>query len=148
MLAEVRHRSRGRLVLLGGEAGVGKTALLRSFCAAQPKAVRVLWGNCEPLLTPRPLGPILDVAEQTGGELADLLSVPARPHEVASGLLRELGGDVPTVLVLEDVHWADDATLDVMTLLATRIAVGLDAGAGELPRGRARARRAAAFRAR
>jgi DNA-binding CsgD family transcriptional regulator/tetratricopeptide (TPR) repeat protein len=121
ILAEVRRRSVGRLLLLGGEAGVGKTALLRSFCAGLPKPVRVLWGNCEPLLTPRPLGPFLDVAEQTGGELAELLTVPARPHEVASGVLRELAGDVPTVVVLEDVHWADDATLDVMTLLATRL---------------------------
>ncbi|HEX9482555.1 MAG TPA: AAA family ATPase, partial [Solirubrobacteraceae bacterium] len=120
MFAAVRRRSEGRLVLLGGEAGVGKTALLRSFCAGLRKP-RVLWGNCEPLLTPRPLGPFLDVAEQTGGELAELLTVPARPHEVASGLLRELAGDEPTVLVLEDVHWADDATLDVMTLLATRL---------------------------
>ena len=122
MFAAVRAGSQGRMVLLGGEAGVGKTALLRSFCAAQPRPVRVLWGSCEPLGTPRPLGPMLDVAEQAGAELARLLAGPARPHEVAGGLLRELSGEVPTVLVLEDVHWADDATLDVMTLLAGRVA--------------------------
>ena len=122
MLADVRGRAQGRMMLVGGEAGVGKTALLRSFCEAQPEPVRVLWGNCEPLGTPRPLGPLLDVGEQTGGELAALLAGPARPHEVARGILRELAGGVPTVLVLEDVHWADDATLDVMTLLAGRIA--------------------------
>jgi MoxR-like ATPase len=48
-------------VVVGGEAGVGKTALLRRFCDAH--ATRVLWGACEPLRTPRPLGPFLDVAE-------------------------------------------------------------------------------------
>jgi len=55
----------GRLILIGGEAGVGKTALVREFAAGR----RVLWGACDPLLTPRPLGPLLDVAEAAGGEL-------------------------------------------------------------------------------
>src|SRR4051812_1293230 len=118
-LDDVRASSTGRLVLVGGEAGVGKTALLRMFCAAQD--VRVLWGACEPLRTPRPLGPLSDVAESTGGELQELTSAGALPHEVAMALLRELRADAPTILTLEDVHWADAATLDVLTLLATRI---------------------------
>ncbi|MDQ6806052.1 MAG: hypothetical protein M3065_14050 [Actinomycetota bacterium] len=46
----------------------------------------------------------------------------ARPYEVAAGLIRELGARGPTVLVLEDIHWADEASLDVLTLLAGRIA--------------------------
>jgi hypothetical protein len=108
-------------VVVGGEAGVGKTALLRTFCAGQDGAVRTLWGVCEPLRTPRPLGPLLDVAEVTGGELGALVARAARPHEVAAALLQELRGRLPTVLVLEDLHWADEATLDVMTLLAARI---------------------------
>jgi DNA-binding CsgD family transcriptional regulator/tetratricopeptide (TPR) repeat protein len=73
------------------------------------------------LRTPRPLGPLLDIAEATGGELEELVAGAARPHEVALELLRELRGRGPTVVVLEDVHWADEATLDVLTLLATRI---------------------------
>jgi DNA-binding CsgD family transcriptional regulator len=121
MLADVRSHSEGRLVLVGGEAGVGKTALLRRFCEAQDRSVRILWGACEPLRTPRPLGPLLDVAEATGGELEELVAGAARPHEVAAGLLRELRARGPTVLVVEDVHWADEATLDVMILLAARI---------------------------
>lgn len=121
LLAGVRSSSVGRLVLVGGEAGVGKTTLLRQFCATQGPSVRALWGACEPLRTPRPLGPLLDVAEATGAELAELVAQVARPHEVAAALLSELRGQVPTVLVLEDVHWADEATLDVMTLLAARI---------------------------
>jgi len=59
----------GRLVLIAGEAGIGKTALARRFCEEQPPEIRVLWGACDALFTPRPLGPLLDVAEATGGEL-------------------------------------------------------------------------------
>jgi DNA-binding CsgD family transcriptional regulator len=121
LLTGVRTAAEGKLVLVGGEAGVGKTALLRGFCETQAKSVRILWGGCEPLRTPRPLGPLMDVAEATGGELEELVAGAARPHEVAAALLRELRRRMPTVLVLEDVHWADDATLDVMTLLAARV---------------------------
>jgi DNA-binding CsgD family transcriptional regulator len=122
VLAGVRSGSEGWLVLVGGEAGVGKTALLRAFCERQPKSVRILWGSCEPLRTPRPLGPLLDVAEAVGGEFEELVAGAGRPHDVAFALLRALRGRYPTVLVLEDVHWADEATLDVLTLLAPRVA--------------------------
>jgi DNA-binding CsgD family transcriptional regulator/tetratricopeptide (TPR) repeat protein len=83
--------------------------------------VRILWGACEPLHTARPLGPLLDVVERTGGDLAAQLAGAARPHDVATALLRELRAHPGTVLVLEDVHWADEATLDVLMLLAPRV---------------------------
>jgi DNA-binding CsgD family transcriptional regulator/tetratricopeptide (TPR) repeat protein len=121
LLASVRSNSEGRLVFVGGEAGVGKTVLLRSFCEAQRRPVRILWGACESLRTARPLGPLVDVAEATSGELEELVGAAARPYEVAAALIRELRARAPTVLVLEDVHWADEATLDVLTLLAARI---------------------------
>jgi DNA-binding CsgD family transcriptional regulator/tetratricopeptide (TPR) repeat protein len=121
LLSGVQSSSDGRLVFVGGEAGVGKTALLRRFCDTRAKPARILWGECQPLRTPRPLGPLLEVAEATGGELEELVAGVARPHEVAAALLRELRERGPTVLVLEDVHWADEATLDVITLLAGRI---------------------------
>jgi DNA-binding CsgD family transcriptional regulator len=121
LLVGVRSGLEGRLVLVGGEAGVGKTALLRAFCGRQPRSVRVLWGSCEPLRTPRPLGPLLDVAEAVGGAFEGLVAGAARPQDVALAMLRQLRGPRPTVLVLEDVHWADEATLDVLTLLAPRI---------------------------
>src|SRR5579872_4208690 len=121
LLSSVRSTSEGRLVLVGGEAGVGKTALLREFCTTQTEPVRVLWGACEPLRTPRPLGPLVDVAEAVGGELGTLVSGTAKPYDVAVALLAQLRDRVPTVLVLEDLHWADEATLDVLTVLAARI---------------------------
>src|ERR687887_1878720 len=119
--AGVRQRARGRLALVRGEAGIGKTALLTHFCASLGSGVRVLWAACDPLFTPRPLGPLLDVSSVTGGELADHVERGAKPHDVAAALLRELEAPAPTVLVLEDVHWADEATLDVLRLVARRV---------------------------
>ena len=112
----------GRLVLVGGEAGVGKTALVGSFLAEVAGRARVLVGACEPLFTPRPLGPIVDIAAQTGGEVASLTASAAGAHEVVNALLCELRRE-STVLVLEDLHWADEATLDVVRLLGRRVAV-------------------------
>ena len=112
--------SRGRLVLVAGEAGVGKTALVQRFCDGLGGSVRILWAVCDPLFAPRPLGPLLDLARVTDGELKAQVEGGAEPHVVANALLRELEHRAPTVLVLEDVHWADEATLDVLRLVARR----------------------------
>jgi predicted ATPase len=120
-LAAVRSTSRGRLVLIAGEAGVGKSALVRRFCDEQRGSARVLSGACDALFTPRPLGPLLDIAETMGGELERVLGSAARAHEVATALLHELQVQAPTVVVLEDLHWADEATLDVLRLLGRRV---------------------------
>jgi DNA-binding CsgD family transcriptional regulator/tetratricopeptide (TPR) repeat protein len=116
----VRERRRGRLVLVEGEAGVGKTALARRFCDERSGTARTLWGACDGLFTPRPLGPLVDVAEITGGDLEEVVGRGALPHEVAAALMRELSL-LTSVVVLEDLHWADEATLDVFRLLARRV---------------------------
>jgi DNA-binding CsgD family transcriptional regulator/tetratricopeptide (TPR) repeat protein len=114
-------RGASGLIFVGGEAGAGKTALVRAFCAEARAHARVLEGACDPLITPRPLGAIADVAAETGEPLAGLVARGARAHEVLDALLAELRAR-PTVLVLEDVHWADEATLDLLRLLARRVA--------------------------
>src|SRR6187397_545056 len=120
-LEAVGRSSRGQVLLVGGEAGIGKTTLLRWFCEERGRSVRVLWGACDPLFTPSPLGPLLEVAEGAGGELKAVLERGAMPHAVVTALVQELRARVPTVFVLEDVHWADEATLDVLRLLARRV---------------------------
>lgn len=117
-LSEVEHR--GRLVLLAAEAGGGKTALVQAFVAGLPREIHVLQGACEALFAPRPLGPFADVAAAAGGELGGFVADGARPHEVIGPLLDELRRK-PTALVLEDLHWADESTLDLLRLLGRRV---------------------------
>jgi len=111
---------RGRMILLGGEAGAGKTSLLREFCSRNGSA-RVLWGACERLFAPRALGPFLDIAEAAGVELGDFAPHRRVPHELLGVLVDELRRESPTVLVVEDIHWADEGTLDIVKLLPRRI---------------------------
>jgi DNA-binding CsgD family transcriptional regulator len=120
-LNDVERTMRGRLVFVGGEAGVGKTALVRRFCEELGRSGRILRGACDPLFTPRPLGPLLGVAEEMDGELQELVKSGAMPHEVVASLAHELQTWPGTIFVLEDVHWADEATLDVLKLLARRV---------------------------
>jgi DNA-binding CsgD family transcriptional regulator/tetratricopeptide (TPR) repeat protein len=110
----------GRLVLVAAEAGGGKTALVQAFVDDLPRRARVLGGACDALFTPRPFAPLADVAAETGGTLAELIGRDARPYEVLDALIDELRRE-PAVLVLEDLHWADEATLDVLRLLGRRI---------------------------
>ena len=120
VLAGVAAGGGGRLVLVRGEAGAGKSALVREFCDDQ-RLARVLWGACDALFTPRPLGPFLDIAKAAGGELERVVESGPRPYELAEALMRELRGPPVSIVVVEDVHWADEATLDVVRIVARRI---------------------------
>ena len=110
----------GRLVLVAGESGVGKTSVVRTLAQSASRASRVLVGACDPLFTPRPLGPFADLAPQAGVRLRSVLQSGPSPSDVFDELRDELTSG-STVLVLEDLHWADEATLDVVRLLARRI---------------------------
>jgi DNA-binding CsgD family transcriptional regulator len=104
----------GRLVLVGGEAGIGKTALVRRFVEEHEAGARVLRGACDGLFTPQPLRPLLDIA--------DALDVdPDAPQrELFSATLEALRPG-PTIVVFEDVHWADGATVDLLRFLGRRL---------------------------
>src|SRR5215470_5108304 len=106
-------RKTGRLALVGGEAGVGKTSLARSFVQACPPGLRVLWGACDPLSTPRPLAPFMDMAP-----FAALLRERRGRHGLLTALLDELS--IHSVMVVEDAHWADEATLDALRFIGRR----------------------------
>jgi hypothetical protein len=92
----------GRLVLVAGEAGGGKTALLGRFCDDLAGHTTALRGGCDPLLTPRPLGPFLDLGEAASGRLADAVREGASAHDVAAAALAAGESGAPLVLVLED----------------------------------------------
>jgi DNA-binding CsgD family transcriptional regulator/tetratricopeptide (TPR) repeat protein len=112
----------GSIVVLAGEAGVGKTALVQQFLRSAGKVARVFVGACDPLSTPRPLGPLVDIAASLGDEFADLLSGDKPRDRIFRAFLNEFTSTAkPTVAVFEDVHWADQATLDLVRFLGRRI---------------------------
>jgi DNA-binding CsgD family transcriptional regulator len=112
----------GRLVIVSGEAGIGKTSLVERFAETNKQSARVLWGACDALFTPRPLGPLYDIAHQTRGPLLSLLDDEAARSSIFSAFLDELqNAHAPTIAVTEDVHWADEATLDLLKFLGRRI---------------------------
>ena len=118
-LAEAEARS-GRLVLVAGEAGVGKTTLVQTFAQRARGRVRVVKGVCEALFTPRPLGPLYDIAQDLRGPLLDALSSGSERVTIFADFLGELKS-TPTLVVLEDVHWADEATLDAISYVGRRL---------------------------
>jgi DNA-binding CsgD family transcriptional regulator/tetratricopeptide (TPR) repeat protein len=113
-------QGRGSVVLVSGEAGIGKTSLVRAFTREAATDARVLVGACDDLVTPRTLGPFRDMARGAGGALARAVEPVAGRDAVFGAVHQELARR-PTVMVVEDVHWADDATLDVVRYLAWRI---------------------------
>ena len=111
--------SSGCVALVSGEAGIGKTTLLQEFARRQTET-RVLWGACDALFTPRPLAPLHDIARQTQGALSAALESGTDRDLIFSAALDELER-APTLAVFEDMHWADEATLDLLKFLGRRI---------------------------
>lgn len=112
----------GRVVVVGGEHGIGKSALVTAFRAQLGTDTKVLLGTCDDLSIARPLGPFSDLLGCVSASLDDAIVRGAPPQELHPLLIAELDTRArTTVLVLEDVHWADDATLDAVTFLARRI---------------------------
>jgi predicted ATPase len=113
-------RGAGRVALVAGEAGVGKTTLVRRFAEEAGGGLRVLRGACDDLTVPQPLAPIRDIGDEAGEPLEGALS-GADLHDVGQPLREELARETPTLCVIEDCHWADEATLDVISHVARRI---------------------------
>ena len=112
----------GTVVLISGEAGIGKSSLVEAIRGVLPAEGRLLVGYCDDLATPRVLGPLRDLIGSVGAALTRALERGDR-GEVLEALRDELGwAKHPTVLAIEDVHWADEATLDVLRYLVRRAA--------------------------
>jgi DNA-binding CsgD family transcriptional regulator len=117
-LVDDARNGRGRLIFLGGEAGVGKTTVVAALTASVAGVLRVRRGGCDDVAPAAPLGPLADAVP----ELADLLDQAApgtRPRLFRR--LRTALVETPTLLVVEDVHWADEATLDLLRFLGRRL---------------------------
>lgn len=114
---------RGRIVLVSGEAGIGKSAFVEHFVETHGQGLCVLTGHCDPLFTPTPLGPLYDIARQTRADLLLALEAGAPRAGLFSAVLDMMRGARQANLVLvEDIHWADEATLDLVKFLGRRIA--------------------------
>jgi len=111
--------SHGRVVLISGEAGIGKTAVVEQFIHHKTRPQRVLWGTCDALFTPRPLGPLHDMARQSQDDLLAALQGEWDRPAVFTACLNAC--QTPTILVFEDIHWADEATLDLLKYLGRRM---------------------------
>jgi DNA-binding CsgD family transcriptional regulator/tetratricopeptide (TPR) repeat protein len=105
----------GRIAFVAGDAGIGKSTVVAEFVAMAGTATTAV-GRCDPLATPRALGPFLDVATALG------LDAPADRDSLLGTLVDALARAGPTVIVVEDAHWADDATLEVLAMLGRRAA--------------------------
>ncbi|MEO6000997.1 MAG: AAA family ATPase [Chitinophagaceae bacterium] len=112
----------GHCILLSGESGIGKTSLVRAFCKEKKNDCKIYQGTCDALFTPRPLAPLFDIALQIrsdlwhdSGDITDrTLFFTSFFHELS--IQKE-----PILIVFEDIHWADEATMDFIKFLARRI---------------------------
>lgn len=113
---------RGGMTIVSGESGAGKSTLLQAFTDGCAGDVPVLWSACDPLTTPRPLGPFHDLADQLGDEVTAALRGAGQPHEIFMAVFEHLRVH-PSVLVVDDLHWADQGTVDLLRFLLRRIRV-------------------------
>ena len=127
LLAKLRHllddtqRGGGRLILISGEAGIGKTALVEAF-SSDAAGDGALWGSCDAVVPARPFAPLVDIADKVDGTLQEALDAMDRNRvfDAFLGLLRQRRAS-QTLVVFEDLQWADEATLDLLRVVGRRI---------------------------
>ncbi|MGA7671509.1 MAG: AAA family ATPase, partial [Nitrolancea sp.] len=127
---------RGSLVLISGEAGIGKTTVVDWLAnEANAAGCRVLKGGCYDLTTTPPYGPWLEILRAYPHDdslpplppfVGDLEATAALGSQnqlfsAACAFFREVGACQPVVLILEDLHWADRASLDFLRVLARHV---------------------------
>ncbi len=112
----------GHSVFLSGEAGMGKTSLVKLFFKSLKKEYPVYEGTCDALFTPRPLAPLYDILPQLMGNDWKTGSGITERTALFTAFFHELGlQQKPCLVVFEDIHWADEATFDFIKFFARRI---------------------------
>ena len=113
----------GHTVFLMGEAGIGKTSLVTHFKETLGIRAHTYIGGCDSLFTPHPLGPLHDIAPQLGDDFAALMRTEKDRSVIFTSFFENLSASKrPVLLVIEDVHWADEATIDFIKFVSRRIA--------------------------
>ena len=121
-LADQARLGRGAVALVSDEAGIGKTTLLNAFQDSMRDTFRVIRGGYDPLFTPRTFGPIHDMGGALGTDVEQMLATNTQPSALFTAILTALDSTrQPTIFICEDVHWADNATLDLIKFLGRRI---------------------------
>jgi hypothetical protein len=115
-------KGEGHAVMICGEAGIGKTSLVREFCREQTNCDGIYLGTCDALFTPRPLAPLYDILWQLGKDIGETSMEIGDKAGLFTRFFHELEQrNHETILVIEDIHWADEATLDFIKFFARRI---------------------------
>lgn len=112
----------GHNVFVSGEAGIGKTSLVKAFCKGVKDSCTIYNGACDALFTPRPLAPLYDIIWQVNKDLWPSAQNIEKRTELFAAFFRELSIQKNRiVIVFEDIHWADEATMDFIKFFARRI---------------------------
>jgi DNA-binding CsgD family transcriptional regulator len=119
--ADDARSGRGGMLIVSGESGAGKTSFVESFVDDWVHDERLLWGVCDPLPTPRPLGPIRDLSHRLAPACRELLRRSEAPYDIFAALRDDLCA-APSVFVLDDLQWADQGTIDLLRFVLRRIA--------------------------
>ncbi len=112
----------GHSVFVCGESGIGKTSLVKQFCKEVNRRAVILQGSCDALFTPSPLAPVYDIMLQLQQDMQQQgTHITDRTAFFSQVFLALKNQTHPFIIVFEDIHWADEATLDFIKFLARRI---------------------------
>lgn len=119
---KIETTGEGHCVFVSGEAGIGKTALVKAFCKQQQNDCTVYQGACDALFTPRPLAPLYDIIWQIRNDLWPASHTIEERSGLFLNFFQELHNKKGKILIVfEDIHWADEATLDFIKFFSRRI---------------------------